>query len=525
MIVNIWTFVKKLISKDLFLALLLLFISGIFRISNLSTIPPGIHGDEAEFGLINNAIRQGSYDNLFSVVNPGIFSYPVISFLPQAWIYNLFGRSLWSLRLSSALIGTVAIIPFYFLVKTICNQKVAFFSSLFLASSSLSVAYSRMAVNIIYSPVFLIATLYPLFLGIKEGKIIFYVLSGIILGAGLYSYLPFKIVPIIILLSFLINLPRKEFRNKHSWGFILLFFTSIVVFSPQIRYYFSHPQDLFTRPANILIFKTFGYHELYRNKEIFFSNIIKNILVFPFGKDDGYFLYGIKRFGLFSPLVIILFLVGLLRAFKNLKIYFWQVLFLGVILTLLAISTTVASPASQRLLIATPIMFIFAGYGLYTLLIINHVPKKTWRIFTLIALLLFNLYWDFSVYFRYYINSADGWAQNEPATQIAYYLKSLGPSYHTYMLREKTLLYFNHGTIKFLNPGIKGKDVEDSSEVIPLKNIENEKVVYIMPPDSPSLDKLKSYYPYGKTKSFVNPRNKLPSFVSYEIDFSKFIKK
>lgn len=510
-------FKKNNFKIDLAIIFLLLLVSAALRIKDLSTIPPGIYGDEAEFGLINNKILNGEYENLFTIADTGIFSFPIISFLPQAWIYNLLGRTIFSLRLSSAFIGAVSVVPFYFLVKEFLDRRSAFISSLFMATSSLMISYSRLAVNNIYPPFLLVLTFYFLFKGIKKHQKKIFIFSGLIMGIGLYSYHPFKIVPLIILFSFLIKSLSREFRKKYFFSFILLFATAFISFLPQIIYYSSHLSDLLARPRTILIFKTFNFSEIYGSKEVFFSNVVKNILVFPFGKDDGYFLYGITKYGLLSPLVILFMLVGIFQAAKKIKDYRWQLVFEGIILTVLATSATVACPASHRLLIATPLVFLVSGYGLG--FILNYLPKSL--VLLVAALILIsNSYWDYFVYFKYYINSTDGWAQREPATQVAYYLKSLGSSYYTYMLRENTVLYFNHGTVKLLNPGIEGEDVDDSSQVIPLKTVKKRNIVFIMPPNSPSLKNLKKYYPNGNTKNFINPRDKQPWFSSFEVSFN-----
>jgi len=511
---NLITFIRKYLSKDSTLILFLLFLSALLRINNLSNIPPGIYGDEAEFGLINNRILAGGYQNLFSIVDPGIFSFPVISFIPQVWIYNLLGRTIFSLRLSSAFIGTISVVPFYFLVKEFLDRRTAFVSSFFMATSSLMISYSRLAVNNIYPPFLLILTLYFLFKGIKQQHNIFFIISGLIMGLGLYSYHPFKIVPLVILFSFLIKSLSKEFRKQYLFSFVLFFITAFISFLPQVIYYSSHLTELLARPTTILIFKALNFSEIYKGRELFITNLVKNILVFPFGKDDSYFVYGITKYGLLSPLVIVFILVGIFRAAKKIRDWRWQLVFWGIILTILATSATISCPASHRLLVATPLMFLLAGYGLT--FILNYFPKPS--IILIAALILIsNSHWDYFVYFKYYINSTDGWAQREPATQVAYYLKSLGPSYYTYVLRENTVLYFNHGTVKLLNPGIEGEDVDVSSQVIPLKTIKKRNIVFLMPPNSPSLEKIKKYYPNGNTKNFVNPSDDSPSFQSYEI--------
>ncbi len=85
------------------------------------------------------------------------------------------------------------------------------------------------------------------------------------------------------------------------------------------------------------------------------------------------------------------------------------------------------------------------------------------------------------------------------------------------MLRENTMLYFHHGTIQYLNPGIAGEDVDESDMVIPAKDTSFKNFVYIMLPDSLSLQKLQNIYPYGQLRKFYNPRSHTAWFTSYEV--------
>lgn len=175
---------------------------------------------------------------------------------------------------------------------------------------------------------------------------------------------------------------------------------------------------------------------------------------------------------------------------------------------------TIDAPSSQRLVGLIPVLFLFAGVTLEQLV----KYKISYLKIILVILFVINGVWDYKIYFIDYIHSQAGWAQREPATQIAYYLKTLGSNWKVYMLRENSLLYFHHGTIRFINPNLEGMDVENSESQIPIGEPTNKNIVYIMPPNSSSIYRIKRFYPKGKERHFLNPIGNTPSFDSYEIN-------
>jgi hypothetical protein len=177
---------------------------------------------------------------------------------------------------------------------------------------------------------------------------------------------------------------------------------------------------------------------------------------------------------------------------------------------------TIDAPSSQRLIGMAPALFLMSGMGMEKILsyLKTEKLKNSLLLITMISIFLIN----YQVYFNQYIHSDAGWAQKEPATAIAKYLLSLGESYQVYMLREENpILYFHHGTIRFLAPKIQGVDVsENTRNYIPAKDT-HKNFVYILPPNSKFLSLLHQVYPFGQERHFTNPYNGKAWFVGYEI--------
>lgn len=505
-----------------FLALLaIIFLATLLRFYDLSGTPPGIHGDEAEWGLIEQKVNRGEYTSFFGLGNTGqYFDFSILSYFVQGLFLRIFGDTIFGIRSSSAFAGVATVIAFYFLANLFLKQKLTILiATLAMATSHWHIAYSRLALSTIWTPLFMVLIFYFFIKGIKTKKIQDFLLTGLFLGISLYFYHSVKVIPVILLVFTIVVFIKNHKKNLDlSKKIVMLFVIAAIIFLPQATYYINHPGTFSPRINEVSIFNHIPeYSTRYRVDSILgvlFWQFVNTMKVFNIGGDIGYYFYGYQN-GLLAPIIGIISLFGFLitivhikeEKYKFILIWFFSVVILGGTLT-------IDAPSSQRILGVIPVLFLFAGLTIDYLLKKNIPYKKA----MLILIVLINGIFDYKIYFHDYVKSQAGWAQREPATQIAYYLKTLGQDWKVYMLREDTWLYFEHGTIRFINPTIEGRDVENSSDAIPLPRSEIIKnVVYIMPPGSPSLDKIKLYYPSGEEKNFINPIGNTPSFTSYEI--------
>lgn len=125
---------KKLTVLLLFLIILL---AGFLRFYNLEEESLGT--DES-YSL--NATK-GSMNLVFEKINKE--SAPPLYYLTIRSWNNMFGTSEFSMRFLSALLGTITVLLFFFIVKSFFGDKTAFYSSLLLSVSMLNVLYSQEA--------------------------------------------------------------------------------------------------------------------------------------------------------------------------------------------------------------------------------------------------------------------------------------------------------------------------------------------------------------------------------------------
>ena len=505
------------------LCLLPIFLIALFlRFYNLANIPPGVHGDEGEWGLIELGILNGKYREFFSLAQKGIyFDFSILSFATQAIFLKLFGVNILGVRASSAFAGTLSLIPFYFLAKEWLSKRGALLATLCLAASHWAIAYSRLGISNIWTVFWELWSFLFIFKGLKENSRLYFSLAGIFMGLGLYFHHTFKVIPIILIIFFIFLLAKegKQFfkRILPLTCFLLM---ALIIFLPQLIYYWQTPGSFSARIDEVSVLnRVKEYQSKYQTNsvsKILLTQFLKTVGVFFRGKDIGFFFYGYQ-----GPLIdivsLVLALIGLLIIFVRLmenKSSFLLIWLLSVVI--FGGALTIDAPSSQRLIGMAPALFLLSGLGMEKILFYLKTEKlkNSLLLITMISIFLIN----YQVYFKQYIHSDAGWAQKEPATAIAKYLLSLGESYQVYMLREENpILYFHHGTIRFLAPKIQGVDVsENTRNYIPAKDT-HKNLVYILPPNSKFLPLLHQVYPYGQERYFTNPYNGKAWFVGYEI--------
>jgi len=212
-------------SKSIVVIILLL-VAALFRFYNLEHLPPGLWIDEAVNGVdaLQNIDSQS-----FKIFYPDNNGREGLFINLQTISVAIFGNTVWALRVVSALIGTLTIISFYFLLKELFSFRVSFISSYLLAISLWHVNFSRIGLRVIMVSLILTLCLYFLIRAFKTEKTSFYLLSGIFLGLGFYTYLSFRFSIVLIFALFLIKYLTSK-KESSSVKDLSVFYSNLKVF-------------------------------------------------------------------------------------------------------------------------------------------------------------------------------------------------------------------------------------------------------------------------------------------------------
>jgi len=261
-------FFKKRLSnlkeKYLFWSLwvLILAMGAFLRFYSLETIPPGLQYDEAHNGLDGlKAWQEGDFKVFYPQNNGREGLYINLVGIAE----GILGVSNFSVRFVSALIGSITIFAFFFLLQKLSfNRYVALLGAFLMSFSFWHLGFSRTVYRAIFVPFFLITSSLFFFKGIKTiqkkaslKKIsFFFALSGAMLGLGFHTYIAFRVAPLIflIILSFIFILEPKSFLKNYWLPLLAFIATAALLALPLFVYFLQNPADLTSRSGAISVF-------------------------------------------------------------------------------------------------------------------------------------------------------------------------------------------------------------------------------------------------------------------------------
>lgn len=247
----------KKISQNSFVgaALLLgmiLVVAAFLRVTDLSTIPPGLYHDEAVNGLDAWNILQRGRAPIFFEANGG--REPLFIYLQTTFIF-LFGPSAWALRIVSAIIGILTVAVFFQAARELKLPKMDANALALLASAGLAVSYwhlhwSRVGLRAILVPLLLCLTVYLFLLARRTQRARLFVCAGFVMGLSMYSYLAARLVPFLFLIFLAVDWreTRKTLRQN-----ALMFVVASIVALPLAIYFLQNPASFFNRASDIAI--------------------------------------------------------------------------------------------------------------------------------------------------------------------------------------------------------------------------------------------------------------------------------
>ena len=168
------------------------------RLWRLTSLPPGLHVDE--LGVADFAMRQvffGPYETINPFMTgpasqPALFHYIVAGFI------KLFGPQIFSLRLMSALVGTLGVLATYFMVRAFSGKQTALFAALLMITYHFHIHWSRIALNNIWDTLWVPLMLGPFLWGWRKHWSGGAAISGLAVGISQYFYAGSKVGLILL---------------------------------------------------------------------------------------------------------------------------------------------------------------------------------------------------------------------------------------------------------------------------------------------------------------------------------------
>ncbi len=440
----------------LFVAVVLLGL--VLRFYSLGSVPVSLHRDEAFLGYNGYSILKTGKDissNFLPIhlesflFSPAGYSYLSIPFIA------IFGLNEFSIRLASALFGTLTIILIYFISLELFKENkgkywIALLGAFFLSIMPWHINLSRVAVENTIVVFFASLGVYLYLKYLEKKKFVLLLFSFISFALNFFIYqaprafLPL-FLPFLVLTSTSI---RNTFSNRIQTILYFLLIALPVIFillSPtlsiriQILSIFQHPQTklvigeqlvndtvlgLPTAVSRVFHNKISGYSLLFLDN--YFSHLSYDFLFSDGGLPDRFKIPNSGLLYIYQLILIVVAFVTTAQKYPKVNIF----LFGWIGLSLLGSALTFDDvPNLQRTLIAAPPFAILSGYGAFV--IVDKVRKNKYFLFLTGIFCFIAIYSLFYFLIQYFIQGKvyQTWNRQDGYRELVKVTNELLPNY------------------------------------------------------------------------------------------------
>ncbi|MEJ5309473.1 MAG: glycosyltransferase family 39 protein [Anaerolineae bacterium] len=296
------------------LAFLVIVVLGVvFRMWRLQEVPPEMTLDHTQNLLDIRDIVEGGLRPFFFYRNTG--REPLLFYWTALLVWlTRHPIDFMILKIGTALPSLLVLPGVYLLARELYDRTTGLWAMGFAAVASWLVILNRTGLRLSFAPVFSAWTCYYLVRGLKRGERASFLLLGLWLGIGLYSYTAFRIVPIAVAyIWFALSLIERSgtLRTHLHWrNFSLVVITAILVFIPLGVFALKHADSFWERSAWYLN-KTTDFGPL-----TFLDNV-KNVLLMFNWRGDSMPLTTLPYEPVLDPILGGLLVLGALVAIKR----------------------------------------------------------------------------------------------------------------------------------------------------------------------------------------------------------------
>ena len=162
----------------------------------IDTLPRPIFGDEPRVGMFLHYAYAG--DHLPNFFRMGWNTWPVIGLSLQGLLVPFGGLHIATLRLSSALLGTLGVLVTYLLARELSGPRLALLGALLFAICRTAIDFSRL--GIAHAQIFFLEplALFHLWRAINGGRAVHWWMAGVASAWCLFSYNAGQLVPPLV---------------------------------------------------------------------------------------------------------------------------------------------------------------------------------------------------------------------------------------------------------------------------------------------------------------------------------------
>lgn len=458
--------------KDWTLLAVLTILAAGLRFYQLGALPPGFQFDEAYNAIDAKLVLEGNRP-LFLPANAG---REVLYTYFQAALVALFGLNVTTLRLASALLGTLAVPVTYLLYRRILqhhSRTIAAATALALAISLWHLHFSRYGIRVISMPVLFSAAFGLAWLSAHghspRRRLLAALGAGLLTGLSVWTHPTGRLAPLVLIgfsLWLLWRHPKQRRLRLDSplARLVIMGAAALAVFLPLGIEFYRHPEFFFSHASEVSVFaERVGGDSPW---QALGENVLHILGMFAFAGDREW-THNLAGRPVFDPLMAVVYAIGLviwamrLRPRRDPDQDALALLACWAIVMLLPSLLSDAAPNYSRMMPALPALFTAAGLGLDWLLHLRQPAR--WAGPVLVSLIV--VYSAERTVGDYFVRFA-----SQPAIYYMYDADKLSALDYLRQFTGKNQVYLSylwgdqHATVNFLRGdlGIKSVDMVDT---------------------------------------------------------------
>ncbi|MHC1784478.1 MAG: glycosyltransferase family 39 protein [Anaerolineaceae bacterium] len=483
-----------------------------FRLYALNEVPGEMFSDHAEKLIDISGVLEGN-NLIFFPRNTGREAIQMYLTAAVSLIAGT-GLSFMSLKLGTTLAGLLAL-PFIYLVgKQVGGKWVGLLALLLSGIAYWPNVISRVGLRFPLYPLFVAPTIYFLIKAFQNRSRNDLLLAGLFLGLGMHGYSPFRIVPFVVVIAFVVYYAfcrSDEEKSNLGFNFLIITLAALIVFLPLMKYLTEDPLNFSERAFSRLgsIERPLPGPPL----EIFFNNSWQTLIMFFWDNGNIWVHSVVGRPALDVVTAVFFFMGSLTMVVRFFRRKNWIDLFLLLSIPVLMLPSILSlafpdeNPSLNRTAGAIIPVFVIAGYGLFAFLqtLAMKISGKRGKVVTGLVMLFLvgmTIYQNYDLVFNKFNRQFMAGALN--TSEIGSVIKGFdemgGSPENAYVI---PFPYWVDTRLVGINAGFPTRDFALAPENFETTLSDNRMKLFIFyPEDQNNLAEIKEMYPRGTLSTF-----------------------
>ena len=499
---------------------LILLVATFSMFYRLADTPNEMTSDHSEKVMVITEVIDGKRP-IFLSLGPG--REPIFAYI-AAFYVNVLNHPLdfAAIKWGTALGGILVVLVTYLLARELLDDQVALIAAALTAVSKWLMIVARIGFRSTFTPLFTALTMLFLLRALKFQKRNDFLLAGLFLGIGLYSYNAFRLAPVMVAFFFVWwlvverNVRFADWR-RYATNVALLVVVAIMVFMPLGRYMTDHPESSWYR---VLTRMSTTERTFENNPLVIFADNVKNALLMFNVTGDVAWPNNLPNDPALDMVTGGIFVLGVFTAFyrivRHREMMYAHVLVAIVMMLMpsaLSIAFPIENPGNIRALGALPFVMMIAALPLaYLWRRIAQTPGTLARVqaFSVLAIILMLI--AFANYRRYFVQydasyRASSVNSSEIAATVRAFANSVGDTQHAWIMLYPHWVDTRNVAINLGEIDWQDHTLPDVAAAQTRMNDDANKLFILNPNDQVNLTGLRQVYPEAQARLY---RSKTP---------------